>query len=165
MGYNTQLNKHDMARMIGNTDNPKTMDYYTMRILDVSCNGFINSAGNLNFSIRSQAARASAALELAESIEGNTKRGQLFFVLDVFADNLLPKSRLLRIIRNRSLPVMINNPLAGSTREIKYTSGYIAKHIEPDLIHEYKRLVLYCRNAWDRRSELKIKKEPDATAT
>lgn len=163
MSYHTNLTKNDMARMISNTDNPKTMDYYAMRLFNVSCNGFINSSGDLNFAIRSQATRASAALELVNSIEDNSKRGQLFFVLDAFTEHLLPKSRLLRIMRKRALSVMINNPLAGSTREIKYTSGYIAKHVEPDLIHEHKSLVLYCRNAWDRKSELKIKKEPAAT--
>jgi hypothetical protein len=149
------LNGKEIATMILNEDNPKTMDYYFMKLLGVQVHNLgVNYCGSLAGNIRSTNNRVTEAFGVLNRIR-NYDRGQIYFVLDVHIHQIFPKSRSFRIVSRRLLPVQILNPKAGQKKQVTYGSGYVSTYIEPDEIMVPKHLVLYCRNAWERKGEVK----------
>jgi hypothetical protein len=126
-----------------------------MKLLGVQAhNVSVNYCGSLSGTIRSTNNRLTEAFGVLNRIR-NYDRGQIYFVLDVHTHQIFPKSRSFRIVSRRLLPVQILNPKAGQKKQVTYGSGYVSTYIEPNEIMVPKHLVLYCRNAWERKGEVK----------
>lgn len=145
----------EIATMILNENNPKTMDYYFMKLLGVNLdNTSISYGGALHGNLKSRNQRITESFGVLGRVR-NYERGQIYFVLDIHEAQIFPKSRSFRIASRRLLPIPVINSKAGQKKQITYGSGYVSTHIEPTEILAPKHLVLYCRNAWERKGEVK----------
>lgn len=156
-----ELTAQDLANMIMNQDNPKTMDYYFMNLLDVRCQHLqINVNGALTGSVVNHNSRVSCAFDSLRKCR-DFVRGQIYFVLDIHENQIFPKSRSFKICGRRQHPVNISNPRAGQQKTVIYNSVYSAHYTEPNVILVPKHMVLYCRNAWERKGEVKPSRAKD----
>jgi hypothetical protein len=160
----------EIATMILNENNPKTMDYYFMKLLGVTLeNACLSYGGALHGTLKAKNGRITESFGVLCRVR-NYERGQIYFVMDIHEAQIFPKSRSFRITSRRLLPIPVNNPKAGQKKQITYGSGYVSNYIEPTEILVPKHLVLYCRNAWERKGEVKPSRvknnndAPDATA-
>jgi hypothetical protein len=145
----------EIAKKILNKDNPKTMDYFFMRLLKVQMNDTnIDHNGVMRGAIRSTNPRITEAFGMLRRLNG-LSRGQIHFVLDMHENQIFPKSRSFRICGRRLLPTLIVNPDAGKKKQITYGSGYVSTYTEPNEIMTSKHLLLYCRNSWTRKGDIK----------
>lgn len=143
----------EMATMLLNESNPKTMDYFFVKLLGVKLdNARVNYNGSVSGSLRSYNNRITEAVGTLTRVRG-VKRGQLYFILDAHDHQIFPKSRSLRICSRKYLPVSVVNPKAGETKKVMYGS-YSHMQTEGPEITIAKSLVLYCRNAWERKGEV-----------
>jgi hypothetical protein len=151
------LNAKEIATMILNENNPKTMDYYFMHLLGVHIdNAYISWAGDLHGHIRSSKKRITESFGVLGRVNPkNYEKGQIYFTLDIHDNQIFPKSRSFRICSKRLLPVTLPNPRKGQVRHINYSSGYTAAYPEKDIIEAPKHITLYCRNTWERKGEVK----------
>jgi hypothetical protein len=162
----------EIATMILNEDNPKTMDYFFMKLLKVKINhAAVSYGGMLNISMVSENNRVASAFSMLGR-QQNFERGQIYFTMDMHANQIFPKSRSFRICGRKLLPISVKNPQAGTVKTTMYASGYSNKITEPDEILQPKHIILYCRNAWERKGEVKPSRAKanneevmDATAT
>ena len=162
-----QFSVEDIIRMLTNRDNPKTMDYYFMRFLGVdmeSVDRGLDWSGKFTFRMSSTpgSVLGESFYLINKWINRNTKFKSMF-VLHMFEDKKLPKSRLLKIVGERSCPVDICNPKKGQNTIINSGVGFVWSRAEPDYISHPKVLVAYSRNSWERRTELKINKDDKET--
>jgi len=147
--------RQELARMIMNEDNPKTMDYFFMKLLNVQVvDAKIGWDGRINGAIRNMKGRISEAFGVLGRIRSYV-RGQIYFVMDIHEHQIFPKSRSFRICSRKIMPISIINPNDGKTKTITYGGGYTTNYLEPLELLESKQLVLYCRNAWERKGEVK----------
>lgn len=157
----------DLARFITNESNPKTMDYFFMKLLKIKVEDFrVNYNGNVSGTVKSKKARITESFSVLQRAS-NFVRGQIYFVLDIHEHQIFPKSRSFKICSRRTLPVSIANPNAGQKKQITYGGGYVSSYLEPTELFLPKHLVLYCRNAWERKGEVKpsrAKAEVEVTA-
>ena len=157
----------DLARFITNENNPKTMDYFFMKLLKIKVEDFrVNYTGNVSGTVKSKKARITESFSVLQRAS-NFVRGQIYFVLDIHEHQIFPKSRSFKICSRRTLPVSIANPNAGQKKHITYGGGYVSTYLEPNELFLPKHLVLYCRNAWERKGEVKpskAKAEVEVTA-
>lgn len=157
----------DLARFITNENNPKTMDYFFMKLLKIKVEDFrVNYTGNVSGTVKSKKARITESFSVLQRAS-NFVRGQIYFVLDIHEHQIFPKSRSFKICSRRTLPVSIANPNAGQKKQITYGGGYVSTYLEPNELFLPKHLVLYCRNAWERKGEVKpskAKAEVEVTA-
>jgi len=164
------LNAKEVATMILNENNPKTMDYYFMRLLGVRLNHpRVSWNGSLNGELISSKTRITESFGVLGRVRPkHYEKGQIYFTLDIHEDQIFPKSRSFRICSKRLLPVTLPNPRKGQVKQVTYGSGYTASYPEQDTIEVSKHITLYCRNAWERKGEVKPsrakKNEEDATA-
>jgi hypothetical protein len=167
--YNQSVSCTKFAKMLDNRNNPKTMDYMFLELLDVRLQyhrysvkdddavGGIEYNGRLQIGVQSNNSILSEAFSQLNSVNKKNKtRGQVYFTMSIFKDQIFPKSRNFRIISRRSQSVTRSNPKAGETKQVKYGSGYVAHYVEPNFFSELKPIILYCRNAWDRKTKIKI---------
>jgi len=162
----------EIATMILNEDNPKTMDYFFMKLLKIKINhAAVGYGGVLNISMVSENNRVASAFSILGR-QHNFERGQIYFAMDMHANQIFPKSRSFRICGRKLLPINVKNPQAGTVKTIVYAHGYSNKITEPDEILQPKHIILYCRNAWERKGEVKPSRAKanneevtDATAT
>lgn len=160
----------EIATMILNQDNPKTMDYYFMNLLGVRLdNASINWNGHLNGHLSCLETRVAESFGVLGRVRPkNYEKGQIYFTLDIHEEQIFPKSRSFRICSKRMLPVNIPNPRKGQTKQVTYSSGYVASYLESPTLQIAKHITLYCRNAWERKGEVKPsrakKNEEDTTA-
>lgn len=158
----------EIATMILNENNPKTMDYYFMKLLGVNLdNTSISYSGTLHGNLKSKNKRITESFGVLGRVR-NYERGQIYFVMDIHEAQIFPKSRSFRITSRRLLPIPVTNPKAGQKKQITYGNGYVCTHIEPTEFLVPKHLVLYCRNAWERKGEVKpsrAKNKDDAPDT
>ena len=149
----------EIATMILNEDNPKTMDYYFMKLLKVKVeNACVSSSGSLSGNVRSSAQRVTESfgvLGRALRHSNSLERGQIYFVLDIHDNQIFPTSRSFRICSRKLLPISVSNPKAGHKKHVVYSGGYTATYTEPAELMVPKHLILYCRNAWERKGEVK----------
>lgn len=150
------LNAQEIARMILNEDNPKTMDYYFMKLLDVRIqDAAIGWCGSLNGHLKSFNTRVTSSFSVLGRVRPKSyERGQIYFTLDIHEDQIFPKSRTFRICSKRSLPVTVINPRKGQLKQVTYGSGFVASYLETPTIEVPKTIILYCRNAWERKGEI-----------
>jgi hypothetical protein len=155
----------ELAKFITNENNPKTMDYFFMKLLNVKVEEFrINYTGNLSGTVKSKKARITESFGVLQRVRA-FDRGQIYFVLDIHEHQIFPKSRSFKICSRRTLPVGIANPNAGQTKKITYGGGYVSTYLEPSELFLAKQLVLYCRNAWERKGEVKPSRSKTEEAT
>lgn len=165
-----ELNAKEIATMILNQNNPKTMDYYFMNLLGARLDdGRISWNGSLNGHLISSKTRITESFGVLGRVRPkNYEKGQIYFTLDIHEDQIFPKSRSFRICSKRLMPVSLPNPRKGQVKQIVYASGYTASYPEPNTIEVSKHITLYCRNAWERKGEIKPsrakKNEEDAVA-
>jgi hypothetical protein len=153
--FSRSFTSKEVATMILNENDPKTMDYFFMKLLDVQLdNTQINYSGTLTGTVRSAKSRITEAFGVLRRIR-NFARGQIYFVMDIHEHQIFPKSRSFRICSRRLMPGKVINPNAGQKKQITYGSGYVSTYLEPNEILIPKHLVLYCRNAWERKGEVK----------
>lgn len=152
-----QFTAKEIASMILNQDNPKTMDYYFMKILDVRLdNANINWNGYLTGNLECAKTRIAESFGVLGRVRPkNYEKGQIYFTLDIHEEQIFPKSRSFRICSKRLLPVTIPNPRKGQTKQVTYSSGYVASYLESPTLQIAKHITLYCRNAWERKGEVK----------
>lgn len=152
----------EVARLILNVNNPKTMDYYFLKFMGVNTDApaHLNWAGGFTVHMTSLNNRLSHCFQLSANRKRVEKeqRGNIYFILDVTKDQILPKSRTLRIVRRKFEPVQVPNPNRGKTKKITYGNGYVQTYLEQSFIQQNKELLLYCRNSWDRKGEIKQSK-------
>lgn len=164
------LNAKEIATMILNENNPKTMDYYFMKLLGVNLDDArIEYDGSLIGHLRSSKARITESFGVLGRVRPRSyEKGQIYFTLDIHEDQIFPKSRSFRICSKRLMPVILPNPRKGQVKQVTYGSGYTASYPEQDTIEVSKHITLYCRNAWERKGEVKPsrakKNEEDTTA-
>ena len=151
------LDAQEIARMILNEDNPKTMDYYFMKLLDVRIqDATVGWCGSLNGNLKSFNTRVTSSFNvLGRARPKSYERGQIYFTLDIHEDQIFPKSRTFRICSKRSLPVTVINPRKGQLKQVTYGSGFTASYLETPTIEVPKNIILYCRNAWERKGDIK----------
>lgn len=150
-----QLSARQLATMIINEDNPKTMDYFFMKLLKVNIeHAAVSYDGSISGTVKSNRSRITQAFGMLGRVR-DFVRGQLYFVLDIHENQIFPKSRLFRISSRKLLPIAIKNPNAGNVKEVIYGSGYTSRYMEPPDILIPKHLMLYCKNTWERKGELK----------
>jgi hypothetical protein len=153
--FSRNFTQKEIATAILNEDNPKTMDYFYVKLLGVKIQHTrVMPNGRLVGAIQSQNHRTSEAFGLLHRHRRQASRGQLYFALDIHAHQIFPKSRSLRICSRKSLPVAVVNPIAGQTKIVMYGT-YASTQTEPDEILLPKDIVCYCRNAWERKGEIK----------
>jgi len=176
------LTLEDLARLITNRDNPKTMDFYFWRFMGLAdTDNFINnmqvlSNGEFEVLLKSNAKTLAAAFSLTDSVVNfnvyyrglnNTKntanKPSLFFVMSMFPEKVFPKCRDIKIMSSRTYYELLVNPRAGETTTISTPSGYSYSRLEPDLREEKKYLVAYSRSKWLRRGKLNINEESEKT--
>lgn len=151
----------EIATMILNEDNPKTMDYFFMKLLKVKLHqAGVGHDGTLNVSMRNGDARISSAFSILAR-QRNFERGQIYFAMDIHSHQIFPKSRSFRICSRKLLPISIKNPNAGKIKKVAYGNGYVAQYSEPEEILQKKHIMLYCRNAWERKGEIKPSRAKD----
>jgi hypothetical protein len=149
------LTAQEIATMILNEDNPKTMDYFFVNLLKVKMDhASVSYSGTLNASIKSVDNRISCAFNVLGR-QRNFVRGQVYFTIDMHRNQIFPKSRSFRICGRRLLPISVKNPNAGKVKTVKYAHGYTSTIVEPSGILQPKHVILYCRNAWERKGEVK----------
>jgi hypothetical protein len=152
---NRELSAKQIATMILNEDNPKTMDYFFMKLLKINIeHAAVGYDGSISGSLLSNRLRITQAFGILNRIR-DFVRGQLYFVLDIHEGQIFPKSRLFRICSRKLLPINTKNPNAGKIKKITYGSGYVSEYIEPKEIMISKHLMLYCKNSWERKGEVK----------
>jgi hypothetical protein len=145
----------EIATMILNEDNPKTMDYFFMKLLKVKINhAAVSYGGVLNITMVSENNRISCAFNVLGR-QRNFVRGQVYFTIDMHENQIFPKSRSFRICGRRLLPISVKNSNAGKVKTVKYAHGYTSTIVEPPEILQPKHVILYCRNAWERKGEVK----------
>lgn len=148
----------EIATMILNENNPKTMDYYFMKLLDVQTqDASVSYAGSLSCTIKSRAYRITESFGVLGRSLGrlDSQRGQIYFVMDIHANQIFPASRSFRICSRKLLPISVINPNAGKKKHVVYGNGYTSTYSEPEEILIPKHLMLYCRNAWERKGVAK----------
>lgn len=154
-----ELTNLDISNLLLNKDNPKSIYYYMYRLLDIENEHVkINWSGALYINIKSSATRVHEAVYMTQRHNAKSKQGSISFILDLFPHQILPKSRLIKIISRKSMPVQVPNPKAGQTKEVKYgyNNQFTTHYPEPDFISADKHFIMYTRNMWDRKTELKI---------
>ena len=145
----------ELARFITNENNPKTMDYFFMKLLKVKVEEFrVAYNGSVSGSVRSKKARITESFSVLKRAS-NFVRGQIYFVLDIHEHQIFPKSRSFKICSRKTMPAAIANPNAGQKKQITYGGGYVSTYLEPNETLLPKHLVLYCKNAWERKGEIK----------
>jgi hypothetical protein len=159
-----QYSLTELSSLIQNKDNPKTMDYYFIKILNIfngeNDNGYcydslaLNHGGVFAVSITSRHPVLSSALCLLK--RGESKNNNLLFVMRLFENHLFPKSKTFRVISRTTCPVDIINPKAGQIEEFKYPSGYIQRSVQHHFLQHPKPLMLYNKNNWQRKGTLNI---------
>jgi hypothetical protein len=149
----------EIATMILNEDNPKTMDYYFMKLLKVKVSDVnIAHTGALTGSVKSFAYRITESFGvLSRNLNraSLSEKGQIYFVMDIHDNQIFPTSRSFRICSRKLCPIPIVNPNAGQKKQVVYSSGYTTSYLEPPDLTIPKHLILYCRNAWERKGEVK----------
>lgn len=160
----------EIATMLLNENNPKTMDYFFLKLLDVRLdNAHIAWSGALSGQLRSANTRITEAFSVLNRVNPkNYAKGQLYFTLDIHEEQIFPKSRSFRICSKRMLPVSVPNPRKGQVKNITYGSGYTASYPETPTIEVAKHITLYCRNSWERKGEVKpsrAKKQEEEVVT
>jgi hypothetical protein len=149
----------EIATMILNGDDPKTMDYYFMKLLKVQVeDAAISPSGALRGAVKSCAFRTTEAFGVLMRNTGRAhtlERGQIYFVMDIHENQIFPTSRSFRICSRKLCPISVINPNAGKKKIVTYGSGYTANYLEPPESMLPKHLILYCRNAWERKGEVK----------
>lgn len=162
-----EFTAEDLARFITNESSPKTMDYFFMKLLKVKVEEFrVNWNGELTGNVKSKKARITDAFGVLRRAR-NFVKGQIYFVLDIHEHQIFPKSRSFRICSRKTMPAPVINPNAGLKKQVTYGGGYVSFYLEPNELLIPKHLVLYCRNAWERKGEVKpsrAKAETEVTA-
>jgi hypothetical protein len=159
-----QYSLTELCSLIQNKDNPKTMDYYFNRMLNVfsydeeaghnTPHIALTYGGVFDVVIHSRNPTLSNASCVLK--RGSNKNNNMLFVMRLFENHLFPKSKTFRVISRSTCPVNIINPLAGQVSETKYASGYVYRTVqEPTVLHP-KPLVLYSKNNWQRKGILNI---------
>lgn len=164
------FNIDEVTRILVNRNDPKTMDYYLVRVMNLKTRyADMYSNGHMNFTIASDDIIMSEAIHqmmrYRHYINGRQSKNkeQLFFVLEMFEDRVLPKCRTLRIIGRHRFSTQLPNPIAGQAVPPPPgpRSAFFYQRYEPPYIAKSKQLCIYCRNNWDRKGELKINDNND----
>lgn len=128
----------ELTRMLQNQNNPKTMDYYFLKFMNVDSSvGYLTISGTFIFNITSQNTALSAAFKLLTSYsqELKTNKNKFCFVLDVFKHHKLPRSRSFKLRGLLTRNVHVNK---------KTEIGVIGKH-------EEKNMLLYFRTNYQKK--------------
>lgn len=147
----------ELTQLIQNRDNPKTMDYYLNKMLNIfegndDARVFSTHNGAFTANIRSN----NPILEHAFVLLRRGANKNILFVMRMFEEKIFPKSKTFKIVSRTTCPVYIVNPLAGQVTETKYSSGYLHRHVEEPTKQHPKPLILYSKNNWDRKGMLTI---------
>lgn len=147
------LTEDELYDFITETRKENTLAFFYKKIMCVSSHSNFDFTGKFSAGIYCNLGRNYAAFNFVNTHE-NTKKAQTFFVMDIFPNQIFPKSKTLRILRRKTEAVSIPNPNAGKPTDVKY--GNISfKRMEPDLTKVSKEIVLYARNSWNRKGPIK----------
>lgn len=147
------LTEDDLYDFITETRKENTLAFFYKKIMCVSSHSNFDFTGQFSAGIYCNLGRNYSAFNFVNT-NGDTKKAQTFFVMDMFPNQIFPKSKTLRILRRRTDAVSIPNPNAGKQKDVTY--GHTSfKRMEPDLIRVSKEIILYARNSWNRKGPIK----------
>jgi len=150
----------DVTRMLVNRNNPKTMDYYFFRIMQIAPSIIgVNYEGVYDLKLASRNAEVSAGMTLCQKRRGGKYKS--IFTIPMFPDHKFPKSRSLKILSTSSNYIALINPKRGTTEEITTAGGFKFYRAQPDYLQQPKNHVCYAHGKWERRGQLKTSIEID----
>jgi hypothetical protein len=157
---NANFTIESLSNFLKDSITPDTMEYFYAKLTNLTHRTQVNRHGVFDSKINCSLGRQEHAFYFGSYRINDINRAQVYFVLDLFENKILPKSRTLRIVSKKSSFTLVPNPKAGQFKVVSY-GAYTQKYPEPEFIQQQKYHYLYARNSWDRKNELVIKKESE----
>ena len=161
-----ELGLDDLQRILNNRDNPKTMDYYYFKLLNLKMYTVCH-AGKI-IELREDNTELRTALNCGVHIDrhfrSQSKETKIFlqsryaFTMRIFPTHIFPKSHLIKILNTRRADVNAPNPLAGKTTQRFYGPGNTLSYpvLEAPYVKFTKEMVNYVRSAKGRIKPLEL---------
>jgi hypothetical protein len=157
----------EITRLLTNRNNPQTMDYYFAKFFKLSTEettnhfpGMVSLNGQFVMRVTSSNMRNSAAFELVRGTSNSRSLSSMknrqctgFFVIELPRTDAVPMTRRLKQVSFRTINVNVVNPDAGQRKTINHSRGYTIMRTEPETKPESKKMILYGRNAWDKKEK------------
>lgn len=178
--YAREINLGEYTRMLVNRNNPKTMDYFYFRIMRLSTDdaevAYLNSGGEFTTRLQNRPEYLKDGAAYGDISDENSEIGNfnlkvqrsrrdgvgvdVYFLMHLFAHQLLPKSRDFKLLYKAKAKAAIVNPKAGQPFHVRAPNGTILYTIlESAISKPEKYWCLYQRNNWERMNAIKIKDE------
>jgi hypothetical protein len=159
--YDRPYTLDDLTRLLVNRDNPKTMDYYIFRLLNLTYKDLgVDFDGQFKFNMFSSNPYISKSMTMCFRHSDRLSLSyKSLVVLPMFDKHKFPKCRSIKIVSSSVFYVDMINPNRGQTEEIQTYGGFKFLRAQPDYLSFKKYYVCYAHGKWERRGELKVKKD------